>query len=256
MVKEFLKYRWNAKDEHSLHSPFVFDFYKTVIKNRQDIDQEEAIKAVFKVLKNDDRIIEINDLGAGSKFSNKTQRKVKRVAATAVKCFKWSKIIAGIIQKFDYKTSFELGTSLGLTTALMSKASPYGKVYTFEGCSNTLSIAKENFKKLECKNITPILGDLDQTLQHTLEQVPKLDLVFFDANHQYGPTIKYFEACLAKVHEEGCFVFDDINWSDGMRKAWDEIIAHPEVTISIDLFQMGIVFFRKKQPKQHFLLKA
>ena len=256
MVRDYLKYLWNAKNEHSIHSPFVFEFYLDVIKNGQEIPDKAQIESLFEQLKKDERLIKIKDLGAGSKFGNHDQKKVSRIASTAVKSLKWSKIVAGIVKKYDYKRCLELGTSLGFTAAMMSKATPYGKVYSFEGCSNTLGIAKEVFSALHCKNVTPILGDIDQTLSHTLEQMDRVDFVFFDANHQCAPTLKYFRACLQKAHENSCFVFDDINWSADMKEAWSQIKQHEDVSISIDLFQMGIVFFRKKQPKQHYILRA
>ena len=39
-----------------------------------------------------------------------------------------------------------------------------------------------------------------------------------------------------------------------MERAWEAIKAHPDVTLTVDLFYIGLVFFRKKQPKQHFWL--
>jgi len=39
-----------------------------------------------------------------------------------------------------------------------------------------------------------------------------------------------------------------------MTEAWEEIKNHPEVTLTIDIFQFGIVFFRKGIEKQHFVL--
>ena len=80
-------------------------------------------------------------------------------------------------------------------------------------------------------------------------------IVFFDANHRYEPTIRYFEQCLEKAHEGSCFVFDDIYWSDEMKKAWQFIKDHPSVTVSLDVFWLGIVFFHKRQVKQDFVLK-
>jgi hypothetical protein len=41
-----------------------------------------------------------------------------------------------------------------------------------------------------------------------------------------------------------------------MEKAWKEICAHPEVSLSLDLFYFGIVFFRtENKNKEHFVLK-
>jgi predicted O-methyltransferase YrrM len=82
-----------------------------------------------------------------------------------------------------------------------------------------------------------------------------LDLVFFDGNHRYQPTMNYFNLCLKKANENSVFVFDDIYWSNEMTKAWEEIKNHKDVTVTIDLFSVGLVFFRTQQAKQHFILK-
>lgn len=256
MVADFLKHALKATNEHGLHSPFLFEFYCDVIKDKSlPFDDTDIIKLRNRLL-SDQREIKINDLGAGSKHSNKSHKKVADIAKTAKKSKKWSSILSRIISKYDYKTVVEFGTSLGVTTAMLSKATQYGKVYTFEGCANTMTIAKEGFQDLGLENITPLLGDIDDSLHNCFSQLPILDFVFFDANHQYEPTLRYFKRCLEKSHENSCFVFDDIYWSEGMKQAWEEIKTHPEVTVSLDFFQMGIVFFRKNQPKQHFFLRA
>ena len=83
----------------------------------------------------------------------------------------------------------------------------------------------------------------------------KVDLVYFDGNHRLQPTLEYFNLCLQKKTPDTVFIFDDIYWSREMKSAWDTIIQNKEVTISIDLFKLGIVFFRSGIPKQHFQLK-
>ena len=144
---------------------------------------------------------------------------------------------------------------MGLTTAYLSKVDKNIKVYSFEGCDETAKIAQENFEKLALENIEIIVGNIDETLPEKLNKTAHLDFVFFDANHRYEPTIRYFQQCLEKSHDESCFIFDDIYWSEEMKQAWQTIQNHKSVSISIDLFWVGIVFFRKKQPKQHFVLK-
>ncbi|MFT7247480.1 MAG: putative O-methyltransferase YrrM [Arcticibacterium sp.] len=256
MFADFVKYALKAKNQHVIHSPFLFEFYLTCIKSKSlPFDNLEIQKYRNELLK-DKREIKINDLGAGSKYSNKSHKSVCSIAKTAKKSEKWANILARIVAKYKYSTSIELGTSLGLSSLMIAKANPYGKVYTFEGCPETLNIAKEGFNKLGMSNITPLLGDIAQTLNTVLSQISRLDFAFFDANHQYDATMSYFRSCLGKAHENSCFVFDDIYWSEGMKKAWEEIKEHPEVTISLDFFQIGIVFFRKNQPKQHFVLRS
>jgi hypothetical protein len=83
-----------------------------------------------------------------------------------------------------------------------------------------------------------------------------IDLAYIDGNHRYEPTLRYFQQLLPKKQHHSIFIFDDIHWSAEMEKAWSEIKAHPEVTLSIDLFFMGLVFFRQEfKVKQHFSIR-
>jgi predicted O-methyltransferase YrrM len=255
MIKNYLIYLLQVQNEHALHSPFVFDFYTKILKNKTSNTQFSTIERLKKNLLNEHETIEITDFGAGSRLNQSNRRKIKDLAKNTAKPLKFGQLFYHIIQYFNYKTIFDLGTSLGITTSFLASSSPDNQVFTFEGCPNTASIAQRNFNQLGLKNIKIIIGNLNETLEKTLQETEKLDFVFFDANHQYQPTMQYFEQCLTKKHEESCFVFDDIYWSAGMKKAWNEIKNHPEVMISIDLFWIGLVFFRKKQPKQHFILR-
>ena len=83
----------------------------------------------------------------------------------------------------------------------------------------------------------------------------RIDLAFIDGHHAKEPTLEYFEQCLAKAHNDTVFVFDDIHWSRGMEEAWEAIKAHERVTVTIDLYNMGLVFLRREQVPQHFVLR-
>ena len=99
------------------------------------------------------------------------------------------------------------------------------------------------------------VGEFDKQLPKVLPNIETIDFAFIDGNHRYEPTLKYFEMLLGKSTDQSIFIFDDIYWSEGMCKAWKEIIARPEVTVSIDLYRMGIIFFRKESPKQDFVVR-
>ena len=81
-------------------------------------------------------------------------------------------------------------------------------------------------------------------------------MVYFDGNHQKAATLEYFQHCLQFVNNESFFIFDDIHWSKEMESAWEEIKKHPKVKVTIDTFQWGIVFFRKEQEKEHFIIRV
>ena len=255
MLKYFFKFLLASKNEHSLHSPFVFDLYTKIVKDQKTLPIYPKIENLRKKLLKNRNFIEISDFGAGSRIYKTNHREIRQIAKSAEKAPKFGRLLFRLIQHFKPRTIFDLGTSLGITTIYESKAYEAAKVFTFEGCSETANIAKENFRTLNCQNIEVIVGNLDETLTTQLTEIQTLDFAFFDANHRYEPTVRYFEMCRTKANEDSVFVFDDIHWSDEMHGAWNYISNHPSVMISIDLFFVGLIFFRKNQPKQHFVLR-
>ena len=147
------------------------------------------------------------------------------------------------------------GTCLGITTIYLQKAAPGAKVYTLEGCPETSGIANETFTKAGLNDIDLITGNFNETLPAVIDKLAELDFVFVDGNHQKDATLKYFDWCLPKVHENSLLIFDDIYWSEGMKEAWNEIKAYPRVTATIDLFWIGLVFFKGGRVKEDFLIR-
>lgn len=255
MFSDFFRYLYKATNHHGIHSPFVYDFYNSVVSSAVKPVASQQIELLRKTLKKDQRLINITDFGAGSKKDGNTQRKVSEIIRSAEKAPRWGILLHHIIRKFNYKNILDLGTSFGMTTAYQATADANARIVSFEGCPETADVARENFEKLGIQNIELITGNIDETLAAQVSLMPVLDMVFFDANHRYEPTLRYFETCLPKKHEHSCFVFDDIYWSKEMKAAWEEIKRHREVTVTIDLFFVGLVFFRKGQAKEHFILR-
>ena len=156
---------------------------------------------------------------------------------------------------FKPGTILEVGTAMGMSTAYLARGNPESKVTTIEGCPNISAYALDNFKALGINNIELINGNFNDKLPQYLDSIPQLDMAFIDGNHREDPTIHYFEQCAAKTVNTSCIIFDDIHWSEGMNNAWTHIVNHSSVTLSIDLFFMGIVFFRKELSKQHFVIR-
>ncbi len=257
LLKPMLRYFFSAGNEHDLHSPFLFDFYKKAVQASELPPEANQIEALRKATRRDSRVIEITDFGAGSRWNKSNARKISTIAKTSEKSQKWQAILFRIIKNYyANSTIIELGTSLGITTSYLAIANPTNRIVTFEGCPEIADVAQQNFKNLQFENISQVVGNIDETLLDFLRNEKIVDVVFFDANHRYEPTVRYFELCLAKSHENSMFVFDDIYWSEEMRQAWKEIKAHESVRQTLDFWQIGIVLFRKSQPKQHFRLKA
>jgi predicted O-methyltransferase YrrM len=257
LIAAYIKYLLKSGNEHSIHSPFLFELYTKVIAAGKDENPDyPALKSLRKELLKSNEEIEILDLGAGSRVNKSNRRKIRTIAKNAEKPEKFGKLFNRLIQRFQPSTILELGTSLGLTTLYMSRARTDAKILTFEGCPETALVARNNFTAMQAENIDIIVGNIDETLPRTLAglQAP-LDLAYFDANHRYEPTVRYFENCLPHVTNDSLFIFDDIYWSEEMTAAWKYIKAHPQVTLTVDLFWVGLVFFRKEQVKEDFILR-
>lgn len=256
LFKNYIRHFIWAKNEHSLHSPFVFEFYCECLKNNSVFYTFNAIEEERKKLINSNISIQVEDFGAGSKVNGNNLRKIKDIAKNSLKSKNLGQQLFRIVNYLQSKTIVDIGTSLGITTSYLASANKNITVYTHEGCKNTTTQAKKTFKNLLLTNIKLKEGEFSETLHQTINELDTVDLVFFDGNHQYKPTLAYFEMFLDKINENTCFIFDDIYWSKDMTKAWNVIKSNPKVMISIDTFYFGICFFRQNQPKQHFILRT
>ncbi|HEY2583366.1 MAG TPA: class I SAM-dependent methyltransferase [Mucilaginibacter sp.] len=254
-AKDYLLHRFKAKNRHGLHSPFVYRLADKIFYDFGDKKVYQEAENLRKQLLTDNRIITITDLGAGSVINNNTKKKVGDIAHNALKPPKLAQLLYRLAADLKPNNIIELGTCLGITTVYLQKAAPHANIYTLEGCPQTAGIAEETFKKAGTNNIELITGNFDDTLPPVITKLDKLDFVFIDGNHQKDATLKYFEWCLPKVQENTLLIFDDIYWSEGMKEAWNKIKAHPKVAVTIDLFWIGLVFFRKGQVKEDFLIK-
>lgn len=258
LAKKYIRYfltAYNGKG-HGMHSPFVFQFILQVLNNRSGYAAPAQLEALRKQLKADKRILQIEDLGAGSRVASHKTRSVNELARNALKPPKYAQLLYRLVRHYQPQTVLELGTSLGLTTAYLAMANPAASVYTIEGSPAVAGIARENFAKLGLHNIRQYQGNFDEVLPPLVSQLSSIDLAYVDGNHRYEPTVRYFRQLLPVLHNHSILVLDDIHWSQEMEKAWEEIKAHPAVQGSVDIFFLGFVFFRSEfREKQHFVVR-
>lgn len=255
-VKKYTRFLSGCTGIRKVHSPFAYEFYKNILKDDRTYYSFPIIERLRSELLQDHSKIKVTELGAGSKVQDNATRKVSNIAKYASKRSKYGRLLFLIVNYFNFRNILELGTSLGLSTAYLASAHSQSQINTLEGCPEVLEIAKKNFSLLRLDNITTIEGNFDNTLEDVLKSMPSLDLAFIDGNHREEPTLHYFEQCLSKVHDESILIFDDIYWSQGMERAWNTIKEHSSVTLTIDTFHLGIVFFRKEiKEKRHFKFK-
>ncbi|RYF86002.1 MAG: class I SAM-dependent methyltransferase [Chitinophagaceae bacterium] len=239
-----------------MHSPFVFRFILHVLNNKSGYLSAKEIEDLRRELQQDQRLLTIEDLGAGSRVSSTKQRTVQQLAKAALKPPKYAQLLFRLAKHYQPQTIVELGTSLGVTTSYLANANPAANITTIEGSKAVAGIAAENFSKLRFKNIQLLQGNFDDLLPSVISHLPSVDLAYIDGNHRYQPTIDYFHQFLSKTHNNSILVFDDIHWSKEMEQAWEEIKSHPSVKCSVDIFFLGFIFFRSEfKVNQHFSIR-
>lgn len=254
-IQAYFQYLTQARNQHALHSPFLFKTYQEVIRPRKGYGNISAITDLRNRLQNDPRTLEVTDFGSGGRFDGARKRKIKSIARWAGCSEKAGLLLYRLCKHFRPQKILEMGTSLGISTAYLAYSSPQTTIHTLEGCSETAKLAFENFHRLGLKNIRQHLGEFDQSLPRALASLEGIDLAFIDGNHQYQPTKNYVAQILPHCHSHSILVLHDIHYSPEMEKAWEEIIHDERVKVSLDFFELGVLFFRKGIPKQNFILK-
>jgi predicted O-methyltransferase YrrM len=258
LLRKYIEYLWKASNGHGhgVHSPFVFSFIKLALNKKVSHPLVATIEHQRRLLESNKEKIEVWDQGAGSRQNTQNERAIQQIAKAALKPKKYSQLLYKIVAYFQPENIVEMGTSLGITTCYLSIANTTAQVVTMEGAPNVANVAKEVFKTLGIQNIRLMEGNFDSSLPQYLSSIDKLGLAYVDGNHRYEPTLRYFELLLQKTTDESVIIFDDIHWSAEMEKAWEEIKKHPSVTLTIDLFFIGLVFRRKAQKeKEHFIIR-
>ena len=251
----FIRFFFQATTQYGVHSPFVFEFAQKVLDDDRQFYAFSSLEILRDQLLADGQKIQVTDLGAGSQMKLGNSRSIKAIANSSLTTPLYCKMLFRIMQLYRPKSVLELGTSLGLSTLYLAQGAASAKIISLEGCPNIAKVAQKNFQTFKATNIDLRTGHFDHTLQKALADLGPLDFAFLDGNHRKAPSIDYFEQCLEHIHEQSILVFDDIHWSTEMEDAWEEIKAHPQVSLTIDLFFMGLVFFRSDfKVKQHFKL--
>ncbi len=250
----YSKYLVKSKSKYDIHSPFVYDFLTKAIEKPLPKEYTKKLTSYRKSLLKDERLIHVTDFGAGSRVFKSKHREISAVAKYAGISKSKAKLLQKILIYFQPKSILELGTSVGIGTACMRIALPYSNIITLEGCPDTAAVAESYFDTFQFKNIQLRIGEFSKILPGIYKN-QSFDLIYFDGNHQKEPTISYFIDCLKSVHNDTILIFDDIHWSKEMEEAWNYIKKHQKVSVSIDLYHMGLIFFRKEQVKQDFILR-
>lgn len=221
MLRSYLKYLLQRKTEFSVHSPFVYDFMKKVLYDRG-------------TNRDYDLMLRISRLLDGRKFSTRSRRKQAR-------------LLYRLVRYMEPETVLTFGQLSALNTSALALGNLQTKVY-LEQSADFL----ETLNSMGVVNVSLIRRYVDEE-----EQFERLNTGFvYYALDDFGDdTWNNIEEGFGEVDEDTVLVFEGIHHSHHTEVAWEAVKANEDVTLSMDLYSLGIVFFREGIEKQDFVLK-
>lgn len=253
---QYLHYLLTSRHQngHGIHSPCAYQFIRKYLRPSRCYLAPE-IEGIFTQYRKDKKKICYTSPGAPSHYAQSNCATVASISKNQSVRSKDANLLFRLAQGWEPKCIMEIGTSVGLSTLSLAAGAPEAQVHTIEGSESKLEVAKQKAKAANINNIRFYHGLFDDTLPQILPDMPKVDIVFIDGNHAYTPTTNYFRELIKYRSKNALFIIDDIHWSKQMEQAWEEIKAHEEVTLTFDLFRMGIILFRKGLNNQHFTIR-
>jgi predicted O-methyltransferase YrrM len=212
------------------------------------------IEQLRKKLRSEQHPIVVSDLGAGSRNGKNGARAIAEFARRSATRTADAALLQRLVDHMACKNVLELGTNLGLTTAYLAAAKSKPQVLSIEGDPALAALARKHLGQLDV-DAEVITGSFESQLSGVLAKLHKVDFAYIDGNHRKVPTLQYFEQIKQHIHDKSLIVVGDIHWSKDMEEAWRAIKDMEGVTVTVDLFYMGLVFFRKEQAHEHFILK-
>jgi predicted O-methyltransferase YrrM len=236
----FLVYRVNTLFQKTV-PPFADNFIQNVLYDTNKYPEYKVIEKIRLSLESNPDLIISNKLGAGTRSVHK-KRTIGNMVKLASVNTKYGQLLFRIARYFRPAQIIELGTALGISTMYMALGNPDAEVLSVEGNKQLVKAAAISFNEAGLKNITIINKQFDNVLPQLLVSIKSNVMIFIDGNHTYEATIRYFNSFKDIPCNSVILIFDDINWSNDMMRAWKKIRNSGSNRLLIDLYQMGIIF--------------
>ncbi len=231
-LKQYLRYLARARDEYSLHSPFMFDFFTQGLKCKED-------KRLLKELLKADKQL-FGNAKRGFFASKKRELSLLLRSATY---FKPQNVVV-----FGFKNSlFAFGVAKTLSQSRVCLVCKY---------EEEKEKAQKAFLRLQAENLFFACQESNSHFSLTQNGMQKVDLVVFDSASSNQETMLEFETVLPLCNKEAVLVFPNNNLNAENNLLWQRIESDSRIKTCADFFFCGLVFLTEKpQRKQNYILR-
>jgi predicted O-methyltransferase YrrM len=211
-----------------------------------DSDLFSRLESLRKTLLASHQVINRLDYGSGHAFDSiaapRTQTiSVSRLCRVAGTPASQARLLYYLVKELKPVHCLELGTCLGISAAYQLSALPEGgKFITMEGDPETAKLATENLRSIGLTDFEVKSGPFAAILPGLLQSPYQVDYVLIDGHHDGDAMRQYFTLIRPRLSPNACVIFDDIDWSPGMQKAWRELQQENVFELAVDLGRVGI----------------
>jgi predicted O-methyltransferase YrrM len=240
---------------HGVHSPFVYRLIREVFLDKRIHKHFNKVESIRRKMLHDQHQVNITGFGAGSRLLIGRQRRISEIVTAGSVKPKYGKLLYNLAVWMDPDVIVELGTSVGMGSLYLAGGAPGKPIYSVEGEEVLAAIAMKNLELAGFQHVTVIQGSFESGLVQILPELRGNLLIFMDGDHRKEPTLHYFRLLLEKITPESVIIIDDIHWSSEMEETWEILCQCAEVKVSIDIFHMGILFFKQGLQKENYRIK-
>ena len=253
-----LKKDSEAKKLKSVGNLYLNKIYDSITKAKTNNFSSEDLNNFKKCEEYRNKLLASEEIITYEIFNSNKKALVKDICEKAASSKNWCKLVYALVKQSASSSVFEVGTNLGVSgTYILNalKENPKRNFISLEGLPQLCKISINEFKKVDPEEKFKVWQGLyDDTFDKSIAGLKKIDCCFIDGNHQYAPTLEYFEKLEPLIIDKGIIIFDDINWSKGMQKAWKQIQKSDKLNFTIDLYEIGIAIIDREHhgPKESF----
>lgn len=238
-VLKYVQYYFKASNAkgHGIHSPFVFELVTKVLNDDRQFYSFEPIEHLRKQIIHQDK-------------------KSKGGVVERLLLPKFDQLLFKLVHFRAPDSIVNIGCSMGLSVPYLASANLNTPLYALEPSLENAELAKAQFIQLGLNNIQLITGSLSNSLPDLLGKITKLDIAMVNVELSYDGLIALFNQLVGKAHPGSMIVLSHINLNDEIERAWEQIKQHEAVTLTVDLFHLGLIFFRKENIiKENFIIR-
>ncbi len=171
---------------------------------------------------------------------------IESIVNTDLNNQKFNRLLFRITDYYQPKSILLIDETLGITTSYIALANTDATVYSYFSQVNNLQKAKETATKCHVHNCH---------FSNDLLDAKQFNLVYNDAKSDSKLT-EVLEQLLPLLHPQSILIINNINSSKEIEAQWLQLRTHSAVTLTINLFQIGLVFFRPENKiAQHFTIR-